>query len=157
MKFIKKHRMLIIILFVCIILFLLATLAVYRMFYPGKDKSIYGNRLAGAKEISNVEIEKIKDEILATKLVNNVTYNLNVVTMKFFIDVKDNTKIASAMTLSDIINKNLSNEIKEFYDIEIYLTQKEGKFVEYPAIGYKSKSANSFSWTINKVGATNEE
>jgi len=150
MKFIKKHLTAIVVILIVISLLVLAGFAVYRMFYPSNDKSVYGNRLDGAPEISNEVITKIKEELNNSKIINTVEYNKTVKTMKFYIDVKEDTKIAASQELGNIVIKNLSDDILKFYDISIYLTQKNGQMKEYPAIGYHAKESNKFNWTINK-------
>lgn len=157
MNFIKKHKAALAITFVCLILIFLASLAVYRMFYPSGDKSVYGDRLQNAPEIDNTVISQIEEEIKNTQLVNSVDYKTNVTIMKFFIDVKSDTEVEEAKQLSDIIMNKLSNKVINFFDIEIYLTQKDGSNSSYPSIGYHSKDAEDFSWVINKVGETSEE
>lgn len=150
MKFIKRHLTALIITFICLLLIVLAALAVYRMFYPSNDKSFYGDRLNDAPEIGSEMISKIKEEMIDSEIVNTVEYNTTVKTMKFFIDVKDNVKIVKAQGLSSIIIKNLNDEIIKFYDISIYLTQKTGEMEEYPIIGYHPKESDAFNWVINK-------
>ena len=157
MKFIKKHLTAIIVTIICLLLVILAAFAVYRMFYPSNDKSVYGNRLDNAPEISSEMISKIKEEIINSEIVNTIEYNTTVKTMKFYIDVKDNTKIESAKKLSNIVIENLTDDIINFYDISIYLTQKNGKMKEYPAIGYHSKGNKVFNWVINKEVEDSEE
>lgn len=157
MKFIKKHLTAIIVTFICLLLVILAAFAVYRMFYPSNDKSVYGNRLDNAPEISSEMISKIKEKMINSEIVNTIDYNTTVKTMKFYVDVKDNTKIESAKKLSNIVIENLTDDIINFYDISIYLTQKNGKMKEYPAIGYHSKGDDKFNWVINKEVEDSEE
>ena len=127
--------------------------AVYRMFYPSSE-SVYGDRLDNAPEIDNAVIEQIKSKIIDSNLVEEVKYETNVAVMKFFISVKDSTKLADAQKLGDIILDTLSTKVTSFYDIEVYLTNENNE--QYPSIGYHSKSASSFSWT-NNVGEEDEE
>jgi len=157
MNFIKKHKAPLIIILICLILIVLAGFAVYRMFYPSGDKSIYGDRLKNAPVIENETINEIKDELINTNLVNNVDYKTSVRIMKFFIDVKNETSIDDAKALTSIVIEKLNSKVISFYDIEIYLTQKEGTDSSYPAIGYHNKDSEQFSWTINKAGELNEE
>lgn len=157
MNFIKKNKVALIVIFICLILVVLAGFAVYRMFYPSGNKSIYGDRLTNAVEIDNAVIEQIKQEIKDTDLVSSVDYQLNVRTMKFFIDVKKDTKIEKAQQLSKIILDKLSTKVITYYDIQIYLTQSVKEDANYPSIGYHSKDATFFSWVVNKEGRTNEE
>ena len=153
MKFIKKNKTVVIVAIICLVLVILMGVAIYRMFYPSND-SAYGNRLENAPEIDNAVIEQIKNKIIDSNLVEEVNYNTNVTTMKFFIKAKDDAKIEKVQALSDIILDTLSTKIVSFYDIEIYLTNENN--ASYPSIGYHSKNADSFSWT-NNVGDENEE
>ena len=156
MEFIKNHKATIIVTLVCIILVILVGFTVYSMFYPSNDKSLYNDRLEGAKEIDNAVIEQIKIEMGKTNLTNNVEYSTSVRTMKFFIDVKKNVKAKELEKLTDIILEKLSTKIIGFYDIQVSFTQKEGTFNEYPAMAYHSKNAEEFSWTLNKSGENDE-
>ena len=128
-------------------------IAIYRMFYPSNE-SVYGDRLDNAPELDNAVIEQIKNKITDTGLIEEVKYETNVAVMKFFISVKDSTKLEDAQKLSDIILETLSTKVINFYDIEVYLTNENNE--QYPSIGYHSKSASSFSW-INNVGEEDEE
>lgn len=153
MKFMKKNKTIVIVGIICLVLFILMAFAVYRMFYPSSG-SVYGDRLDNAPEIDNAVIEQIKSKIMDSNLVEEVKYETNVAVMKFFISVKDSTKLADVQKLGDIILDTLSTKVTSFYDIEIYLTNKNNE--QYPSIGYHSKSASSFSWT-NNVGEEDEE
>lgn len=157
MKFIKKYKTALIIAFVCILLMVLAFFAVYRMFYPSNDKSVYGNRLDNAPIISDEVISKIKEDLLKTELIESFEYKTSVKTMKFYIDVKSTTKVDKAKNLSETIIANLTDDITNFYDISIYLTQKNGENVEYPAIGYHAKGEKTFNWVVNKEVSDIEE
>lgn len=153
MKYIEKNKTAVIVGVICLVLFILMAFAIYRMFYPSNG-SVYGDRLDGAPEIDKAVIEKIKNQIVDTNLVEEVNYETNVVTMKFFVSVKDSTKLDDAKKIGDIILDTLSTKVINFYDIEIYLTNEKNE--EYPAIGYHSKNASSFSW-IDNVGEEDEE
>ena len=126
---------------------------VYRMFYPSSG-SIYGDRLDNAPEIDNAVIEQIKNKMMDTNLVEEVKYETKVATMKFFVTVKDNTKLKDAQKLDKIVLDTLSTKITNFYDIQISLINESND--DYPSIGYHSKSASSFSW-IDNVGEEDEE
>ena len=157
MDFIKKHKEALLVVLICLILMVLAGFAVYRMFYPSGDKSVYGDRLQGSPVVSDEVISSIKEKIIESKLVNEVDYENKVKILKFYIDVKSKTKVTKAQDLSKIILENLSTEILTYYDIEIYLTQSEGEDKEFPMIGYHSKDASFVSWTTNKEGVSSEE
>lgn len=147
MKFIKKHITAIIISIICIILMILVFIAVYSMFNPSNSKDIYGSRLDNEVIVSESVISSIETKLKETSIVDSVTYNKKVRIMKFIIDVKDDTKVEESYKLGNTILENLSEEILAYYDIEIYITSNTEK---YPMIGYKSKNAETFSWTLNR-------
>lgn len=154
MKFIKKHITALVVILVCLILVTLAAIAVYRMFYPSNDKSVCGYRGNGP-EVNSEIVTLIKEN----KMVNNVSYQhgLCETTIKFYIDVNSDVKIDKAKGIANIIVENLSLDAIEFYDVTVYLTQKNGEMKEYPAIGQKSKSSKEFNWVINKEVSDSEE
>ncbi len=146
MKKIKEHKLAISIFVVCVILFILAFIAIYSMFNPSNSKSVYGSRLDGEVNIETNTIDEIKSKISASNLVSEVTYNKNVRILKFIITTSS-TDEAGLQKLSSVITDNLSKEAKDYYDIEIYVN---GDSSFLPMIGYKSKSANNFTWTVNR-------
>ena len=156
MKFIKKHKVGIIISVICLILVVLAAVAIYSIFNPNSSKTVYGDRLEGEPEISNEVIDGIITSIKSNDFVNDISYKKNVVVLKFFIDVKADTKISKPQELGSTIIESLGTDVTNFFDVEIYLTQKEGESSDYPAIGYHSKNASKISWVINKAGEENE-
>ena len=159
MEFIKKHKAALIVTLICLILLLLAFFAIYRMFYPSNSESVYGDRLENAPEIDNAVIEQIKNDINDTGLVTDVRYETNVATMKFFIDVKSDTKLEEVQKIGDMIINTLSTKVVAFYDIEIFLDDPSDANSSYPAIGYHSKNSSEFSWIDNIVedGEEDEE
>jgi len=142
----------------CLILMILAIFAIYKMLYPNSNKSPYGNRMAGAPDIDNAVVERIKSSILENSNVNTVTYNQNGPILKFFIDTKTGTKKEDAQKLANIVTDTFSNTIIQFYDIQVSITQKENEETsDFPMIGYHSKDAKEFIFVINKAGDTSEK
>ena len=77
--------------------------------------------------------------------------------MKFFIDVKSDTKLEEAKQLSQIILDSLSTKVIDFYDIELFFTDPSGENTNYPLIGYHSKSSTEFSWVDNVAEGDEDE
>lgn len=158
MNFIKTHQKTTIAIVACLILIILAMFAIYRMFYPNSSKSVYGDRTKNAPEIDQAVVERIKDNIENKGLTNSVSEKVNGPIIKFFIDTKKGTSVKDAQDLTIIITDNFSTSILQYYDIEVYITQKEDEIVnEFPMIGYHSKDAEEFTFVLNKVGATDEK
>ena len=89
MKFIKKHKTVLIICLISFCLIFLSCFAVYRMFYPNSEN----NRLSNAPEVDDKVIEQIKNIIMDSKLVTEVKYEKKIATMKFFIEVNQDVKL----------------------------------------------------------------
>lgn len=159
MNFIKKHITAIIVTLVCLTLLVLAAFAVYRMFYPSNDKSVHGDRGVGLVSVTDADLATVAEKIYATKNVNKVTHNISSskTAIKFFVDVKSDVKIKKAQELEKVVLENFSAEIIDSYEISIYLTQKEGEMIEYPATGQKAKESKKFNWVLNKEVSSSEE
>ena len=147
MKFIKEHMTAIIVSIVCLILAILVFVAIYSMFNPSNSKDIYGSRLDNEVVVTDTDVENVKTKLNESGIVNTITYNKNVRIIKFIINVKDDTKIEESYKLGDIILENFSKEILTYYDVEVYVTSNTDS---YPMIGYHSKNADTFTWTVNR-------
>lgn len=147
MKFIKEHKMGIIIGAICLILMVVLFLTVYSMFNPSNSKDIYGSRLDGEVTVSDSDVETVKSKLNESGIINSITYNKNVRIIKFIINVKDDTKVEDAQKVCNTILETFSKEILEYYDVEVYVTSN---LDSYPIIGYSSKNADTFTWTVNR-------
>lgn len=151
MKFIKKHKVLLICLGVLLILMIIALLAIKEYLYPDDSKDKYGNRLDGINEVlvSDDTISKIKTTIKETKGVVKCEYILTGKIIKVFVTVDATIDITKAKDLSTIILDNLDENQKSFYDIQYYVDCSEENEL-YPIIGSKHKTSATFVWTEKK-------
>ncbi|MGE5456460.1 MAG: hypothetical protein ACM3O4_05110 [Ignavibacteriales bacterium] len=150
MKFLKKPKYKIIILVVFIIIMILAFLGIKELIYPNSSIDLYGNRLDGIEEfpIKADTVSNIKDLITETDKTNSVDYYLTGRIIKFIIDVKKDTDLVDAKSMTDSIVEKLSDKQQSFYDIEVFITSKESKDSEvYPIIGSKHRDSLTFVWT----------
>lgn len=151
MKFIKKHKVLLIVIAVCLILLILMFFGIKKAFFANAGGSKYGNRLDGIENypIDNKTIDEIKQILNDIEFVNDVKYNLEGRRMDFVIDVNDDVDLITSRSLADKIAEKFSDEIKSFYDIQVYLTSKNEESELYPTIGYKHKKSAVFQWNVN--------
>ena len=113
----------------------------------GGGNDPYGDRLDGIEEhpIKNEDIESVKSKVKESKKVNDITYSLEGRLMKFAIDVKKGTDKESIESLGETILSSLSDDIKDYYDIQLIVNCKEdSKFV--PLIASKHKTRKVFVW-----------
>lgn len=150
MKFIKKNKLL----SVCIVIFILvmvfALVGIFNLLMPNSSKNLYGNRLDGIENvpINETSIDTIKQSLMDTGKIEEVTYNLKGKRADFIITVKMDTDKVTAVSLVDKILSNLSEEQKSFYDIQVFIKSNEESEI-YPIIGYKHTSSLNFTWTNN--------
>ena len=141
MNFIKKHKIAIIVITICLILIILAGLSISKMMFPSSAEDINGDRLINAPLINQEDIDKVLTELKGKSSVVDATYNKNVRILKFFISFKSNTKLEDAKKITSIITSNLTNDILNYYDIEVFL---EADNSEFPAIGQCFKGEKTF-------------
>ena len=151
MKYIQQHKQQSVLIAISLVLVILIALTIFNVF--GSNSSPYGNRLDEVASINDTEMTKIKEDLLSNKKITTVNYNVNVKVIKFYIDTTATSNEAQAFAntvLADLNEKSVNG-----YDIEIYVTNSNS--VDFPMIGYHSKSATTFSWVLNKAEVTSEE
>ena len=141
MNFIKEHKIAIIVISVCLILIILAGLSISKMMFPSSAEDINGDRLVNAVAVEPEKINQILTELKGKSSVIDVTYNKNIRILKFLISFKPDTKLEDAKKLTSIITSNLTNDILNYYDIEVFL---EADNSEFPAIGQCFKGEKTF-------------
>lgn len=141
MNFIKEHKIAIIVITVCLILIILAGLSISKMMFPSSAEDINGDRLINAVTINQEDIDKVLTKLKDKSSVVDATYNKNVRILKFFISFKSDTKLEDAKKITSIITSNLTNDILNYYDIEVFL---EADNSEFPAIGQCFKGEKTF-------------
>lgn len=150
MKFIKKHKIALIVIGVCILLIILLYFAIKNTFFANISKSKYGNRLDG---IENYPIEEslvtdIKNGLLENEIVNSITYDLEGRIINFVIEVKAETDINNAKESATKVLEYFNDDYKAFYDIQIFLTCEDEENEAYPKIGYKHKTSSELKWNV---------
>ncbi|MCI8445226.1 MAG: hypothetical protein HFG15_02190 [Bacilli bacterium] len=150
MNFFKKNKKLTMwvgmILGILLVLFLIKILI-----FPAFGSNAYGNRLDGISKvrIHDDSITKLKQSLVENTKVNAVTYDLKGRIINFIIDVKEGVSVEDAKKIADGTLSSFTEEQKEYYDIQIILTQDTVKDTSYPYIGYKHKTSKGLFWTNN--------
>ncbi len=150
MYWLKKHKVLCIILSCITILLLIAILVIKTLIFPNSGKSLYGNRLDG---ISDVRINDDRKNIIKQRLLDNdnidkVDLYLKGRIINILINVTKDVDYINAKSYADNILSEFSNEEKKYYDFQFYISCNECDEL-YPIIGYKHKTSVNFIWTNN--------
>lgn len=150
MKFIKKNKFLCLCATMFILVMVFAFIGIINILMPNKGKNLYGNRLDGINDVPIAEttIDLIKNDLIDGKKITNVTYDLKGKIANFIITVGKDTDELTAKSSTSKILGNFSNEQKNFYDIQVFVTSTDESEI-YPIIGYKHITALDFTWTNN--------
>ena len=148
MNFIKKHikgiiAIVIIIVIIVTLLLLVSTLM------PDTKKSSWGNRISDIDNhpSTDEDINKVKEALTTHTSVEDVSYRLSGKTMNFIITVASGVTRSKAESLVSDITANLSDDIKGYYDIQVFYKSNDTEDTVYPFIGYKNKISSNFSFT----------
>ncbi len=112
---------------------------------PVFSNNKYGDRLDGIEKhkISSSTVDEIKNTLKENKQVSSVVYNNEGRILNFIITVSNDTKLEDAKALDDVILDKLSDDDKEYYDIQVLIdTEEENE--TYPIAGYKNKASKDF-------------
>lgn|SRR5574344_200033 len=144
MDYIKKNKKKVAIIAIVVIILILVFICL-KLLMPDMTKSTWGNRLDGIEEhtIETASVDKIKTSITGTGKATAVTYNLTGRTMNFIITIPNSETRADAEALTSYITENISADDQSYYDIQVFYTSEDGNT---NFMGYKHKTASTFSW-----------
>ena len=151
MEFIKKHRIGLIVTGVILVLVILMFFGVKNAFFSNMGQSVYGNRLDGIEKypIDDAVIKDIETTLKDTGNISSFKYELKGRLMNFIIEVNADVDLTTSRAFADKIAEKLSDDIKSFYDMQVYLTCSDKESELYPTIGYKHKTSVGFKWNNN--------
>ncbi len=151
MKFIKKHKGLIVALIIFIIVFVLFIMA-YRYFFPDEEKANYGDRLDGIEKVEIVKSDK--DKIIES--LKDISKDTKVRVQGRIIEVSVTLNPGAtrdeAKEKANRIPEQLSDAKKGYYDIQVFykkIDETEDK-AQFPIIGYKHHTLGEFAWTKDR-------
>lgn len=160
MDYIKKHVLTIFFIFVWIVIVVIL-FALYKSSIDQSGAPVYGDRLDGIEDvpITDEQIEKISNEIMNESFVLKVTKPyLSGKIFKVIVTVADGAEEKESKALANTVTDVLTDEQKEFYDIEFYVTKyynctleatgamdEDGNFTESVKVKFKDDlSDNEF-------------
>lgn len=157
MKFIKDNKFTIIVV-VFFILLALVAFQVKNIFFPniGTGKAVYGDRLDGEVEVKDSVLDSVESGIKGNSNVDSVTARVAGKIINVLITVKDSMSIADAKTLGETSIKYFSAEQLAYYDIQVFMFKSDA-VTNFPIIGYKHYSDDSFSWSKDREQTTTTE
>ena len=153
MKFIKKHKMAIIAIFVTIIICILTYFTLKSMFIFGNGSDKYGNRLDGIEEvlITNEQVQKLTNEMSEIKDIISIKYDLEGRLVYIIIEVSNETAIEVSKGYANKVLSYFDDNQKEYYDFQVMITSDAKESEAYPIIGAKHKTSTGFVWTEKSI------
>lgn len=146
MEFIKKNKILVSLLVIAIVFFAAIMIIIFSNLSIGNNE--YGNRLDNIEKypISDEVINEIKTDISSYEKVTSVSYNLEGKLANFILTVDDSLEEETAKNYANKILDNLSDDVKNYYDIQVLVDSDNEESEVYPIIGYKHKTTDMFVW-----------
>lgn len=156
MAFIRKHKI-VIALSAIFIVVLLAIIIILSSVLSEDENDKYGSRIDGIEnfKITNSRVDNIRGKVLENQNINKITFRLDGKLIKFFIEVKKDAGELNVESILNIIIDDFTEEEKQFYDFQVYITCEEKK-ESYPMIAYKHNNNQVFTIT-KKEGSKDEE
>ena len=151
MKFIKRHKGLIVALIIFILVFVLFLL-VYKSFFPDEETAIYGGRLEGINEVELTKSDSSKIEEALKGSCKSVKVRTQGRIIEVSMSINDDVNRDTAKAEANKIIEQLSKDKKDYYDIQVFVS-KEGKTedaAQFPIIGYKHHVSEGFTWTKDR-------
>ena len=148
MKFVKKHKNLVII-GLMVIAIVLALLIFKETVMFDETTAVYGNRLDGIEkvEITDEQKKAIKEALKDTT--KEVTVRLAGKLVNIIIVTNEGTALADSKNMGNIVLEKFTDEQKAFYDFQFLIDNDENKD-QYPIIGYMQHSRDSINWTKDR-------
>lgn len=152
MEFIKKYKFLIIIICIGILLLILSSSSIIKLFFPNLGVPIYGDRLDNIEDvkISSSRRSEIANTLMLNDSINNAKVNVSGAIINIIIDVKEGIDITEAKNMGLKALMELSDDEKKVYDIQLFITQNEvtdEDDILFPIIGYKNRLNTNIVWS----------
>ena len=170
MDFIRKHKLttFIILVYTILIIFLFF---IYNMFIGSSGMPVYGDRLDGIEEVPITEEQytKIMTDLNSESSVVAVEEpSLNGKILQVVITVGDTTQTNTAKSLAEKVTATLTEEQKNFYDVQVFITKdyhctleatgqmdEEGNFIENVTVKFENDPSKNDH--VSNYGISNKE
>lgn len=150
MNFIKRNKGTIIAVSIFLIA-LVILVQIKNMFFPNERKAIYGNRLDGISEVKITDDKKNQVQDSLDESVQNTSVRVTGRTVNIILTVINDVSVETAKGYAEKCLEPFSEQQKEYYDFQVFI-KKEIETGEFPIIGYKQHTKDSFTWTKDRTG-----
>ena len=146
-KGLKENKFTVIVFVIFLGLFIVGAV-LYGIIMPSSGKPVYGNRLEGIEKVALKEDgqNKLKEALEKEDIVESASIDIKGRIINVIIEVKSDTKVKTARKLSEVVTKNLSEGQIGYYDIQLFVKNKNKDAEGYPFIGYKGNRSKGFTF-----------
>ena len=152
MSFIKKNKTTII----AVVVFIVALIAIIQaknIMFPDEKSAIYGDRLKGIESVKIDESSKKKKvDSKVSEAVSSSSVVVNGRIVNIILTVNGDVAVDTAKAEAETSMEAFSSAEKKYYDFQVFV-QKSEESGEFPIIGYRHHTKDTFTWTKDRTGS----
>lgn len=134
-----------------VLLVMIILLVLYKsLFYSSSEKSVYGVRIRDIKEheFTKEMIKEVESKSSKLEKTSKTEIKIKGRLIKIFVTFTDDATTDDIKTrLNDIVSY-IEDDVKSYYDIELYSIQTKDNKTSYPVIGYKHKNKTDITFDV---------
>lgn len=150
-RYIKEHKI-VVVAVILLIIIIIASFFLKNVLFSNSENAVYGDRLKG---IDEVKITTSQEKDLISNLENesavkSAKYSLQGKIINVVITVNDDIGVDTAKSIANKTLESFDDDQKKYYDFQVFL-KKEKDASNFPIIGYKQNTKDSFSFTKDRA------
>lgn len=134
-----------------VLLIMIILLVLYKsLFYSSSEKSVYGVRIRDIKEheFTKEMIKEVESKSSKLEKTSKTEIKIKGRLIKIFVTFTDDATTDDIKArLNDIVSY-IEDDVKSYYDIELYSIQTKDNKTSYPVIGYKHKNKTDITFDV---------
>lgn len=134
-----------------VLLVMIILLVLYKsLFYSSSEKSVYGVRIRDIKEheFTKEMIKEVESKSSKLEKTSKTEIKIKGRLIKIFVTFTDDATTDDIKArLNDIVSY-IEDDVKSYYDIELYSIQTKDNKTTYPVIGYKHKNKTDITFDV---------
>lgn len=134
-----------------VLLVMIILLVLYKsLFYSSSEKSVYGVRIRDIKEheFTKEMIKEVESKSSKLEKTSKTEIKIKGRLIKIFVTFTDDATTDDIKArLNDIVSY-IEDDVKSYYDVELYSIQTKDNKTSYPVIGYKHKNKTDITFDV---------
>ncbi len=150
MKFIRRHKGLVIAVIIVVILSIIGFIFAKNFFFSDELSAIYGTRLNGIEKVKITDKKTKEIEDALKEGTTKVTVRLSGRIIYIDIMVPEGTTTEAARAIGNKSLDFFSEEEKAYYDIQLLIGCDNAENAQFPILGYKHHTKAAINWTRDR-------